>query len=166
MIDYGYWFYHELQDKVGVRPACHRGDKEDSYLWLETPTASYRTKVSSYRLELFRQNPQCVVCKRVGSLWILQAHRKNEPPHLNLYYVGDGEVEGHKKLSKDGLVMMTKDHIIPKSAGGPTTLENLQTMCAICNGKKGDSINDLCAWEKCTTKKWEMSNLNGLPHFK
>ncbi|AFN39090.1 HNH endonuclease [Burkholderia phage BcepMigl] len=30
------------------------------------------------------------------------------------------------------------DHIIPESAGGPTTLENLQTMCRPCNSEKGD----------------------------
>ena len=29
------------------------------------------------------------------------------------------------------------DHIIPESKGGPTTLENLQTMCRPCNSKKG-----------------------------
>lgn len=29
------------------------------------------------------------------------------------------------------------DHITPESAGGPTTLENLQTLCARCNSIKG-----------------------------
>lgn len=29
------------------------------------------------------------------------------------------------------------DHIIPECDGGPTTLENLQTLCAPCNTKKG-----------------------------
>jgi 5-methylcytosine-specific restriction endonuclease McrA len=35
---------------------------------------------------------------------------------------------------------MTKDHIIPRSHGGPTNWENLQTMCSICNGKKGGRL--------------------------
>jgi 5-methylcytosine-specific restriction endonuclease McrA len=29
------------------------------------------------------------------------------------------------------------DHITPESKGGPTTLENLQTLCQTCNLKKG-----------------------------
>jgi len=29
------------------------------------------------------------------------------------------------------------DHIVPESKGGPTTFENLQTMCRPCNSRKG-----------------------------
>lgn len=29
------------------------------------------------------------------------------------------------------------DHVVPESKGGPTTLENLQTLCGECNRKKG-----------------------------
>jgi 5-methylcytosine-specific restriction endonuclease McrA len=29
------------------------------------------------------------------------------------------------------------DHVIPESRGGPTTFENLQTLCARCNSRKG-----------------------------
>lgn len=32
---------------------------------------------------------------------------------------------------------LTCDHIIPESKGGPTTVENLQTMCRPCNSRKG-----------------------------
>jgi 5-methylcytosine-specific restriction endonuclease McrA len=32
---------------------------------------------------------------------------------------------------------LTCDHIIPESLGGPTNLENLQTMCRPCNSSKG-----------------------------
>ena len=31
----------------------------------------------------------------------------------------------------------TKDHKIPKSAGGKNSIENYQTMCWTCNSKKG-----------------------------
>lgn len=141
MFTYGFWFYDELVERVGVAPGKHRGDREDSYTMLEDARGNlFEVKVSSLRLELFRQNPKCVDCHRVGHLWILEAHHRFEPPHLNLYHVGDEDPE-HKNLSRDGLVLMTKDHIIPRSKGGPTSLVNLQTMCSICNGKKGDKLS-------------------------
>jgi len=35
---------------------------------------------------------------------------------------------------------MTKDHIIPKSAGGANHMDNLQTMCDQCNNRKGSKL--------------------------
>lgn len=35
---------------------------------------------------------------------------------------------------------LTCDHIIPESKGGPTTLDNLQTMCQPCNSRKGSRL--------------------------
>lgn len=35
---------------------------------------------------------------------------------------------------------LTCDHIHPESLGGPTTLENLQTMCRPCNSRKGARV--------------------------
>lgn len=34
-------------------------------------------------------------------------------------------------------VYLSVDHIIPKSKGGSHTMENLRTLCTLCNGKKG-----------------------------
>lgn len=34
------------------------------------------------------------------------------------------------------------DHIVPEARGGPTTLENLQTLCRPCNLAKGARIDD------------------------
>jgi 5-methylcytosine-specific restriction endonuclease McrA len=32
------------------------------------------------------------------------------------------------------------DHIVPEADGGATAMDNLQTLCAHCNGKKGDRV--------------------------
>lgn len=32
---------------------------------------------------------------------------------------------------------LTCDHVVAESKGGPTTLENLQTLCQPCNSRKG-----------------------------
>jgi hypothetical protein len=33
---------------------------------------------------------------------------------------------------------LTTDHVVPWSRGGPTTFENLQTLCGRCNREKGN----------------------------
>ena len=38
---------------------------------------------------------------------------------------------------------MTKDHIIPRSKGGPDCIENFQTMCEECNNKKRDIMPEV-----------------------
>jgi 5-methylcytosine-specific restriction endonuclease McrA len=35
---------------------------------------------------------------------------------------------------------LNADHIHPESKGGPTTLENLQTLCRGCNSRKGARV--------------------------
>jgi hypothetical protein len=79
----------------------------------------------------------CVTCGLVGEYFALESHRKNPKKgsqshgmHLNLYGI---DARGEE-------VLFSKDHIHPKSRGGSDTLPNLDTMCVICNGKKGDSV--------------------------
>lgn len=120
----------------------------------------YSVNVESTRLQTFKSNIECVGCHMRGHLFVLQASRSTlrmakklglrgdcveenchlcyrsfmqvesrERPHFNLYSY-DG----------DEFVMMTQDHIIPKSKGGKDQLSNLQTMCKLCNNEKGNSI--------------------------
>jgi hypothetical protein len=46
-------------------------------------------------------------------------------PHFNLYGIVDGKY-----------VLMTKDHKVPRSKGGPEKMSNMQTMCTHCNARK------------------------------
>ena len=87
--------------------------------------------LSSDRLYTFSQNLACVGCGIKGKFFAVEkSSSRSEGHHLNLYAVD----------SEDDEVLMTKDHIIPKSLGGPETLENFQTMCTICNNKKGNRL--------------------------
>jgi 5-methylcytosine-specific restriction endonuclease McrA len=93
-----------------------------------------KIKTTSLRYKLFKQKgTRCVSCGLVGSFFALERDKLASEDvgwHLNLYAV-----------DKDGSeVLMTKDHIFPKSRGGKDTLENLQTMCTVCNFKKGNTI--------------------------
>lgn len=122
---------------------------------------SYKIKMNSLRYQVFKKTLNCVTCNLSGDIFLLQyspfnedkaltkigncfvedceicyykhqamSHRQPigwEKPHFNLYHVG----------KHGGLVLMNKDHIIPKSKNGPDHIDNLQTMCAPCNTRKG-----------------------------
>jgi 5-methylcytosine-specific restriction endonuclease McrA len=112
-------------------------DKE----WVRCSRRIYITKdgrhlpisMGSHRyLTFLEKGLSCVRCGIKGVYFALErGYKDNESKaHFNLYAVNENGAE----------VMMTKDHIIPKSKGGPNRLENYQTMCIRCNGKKADKL--------------------------
>lgn len=89
-----------------------------------------RFKRSSQRLKLFStMGTSCITCGIEGTIFRLESHHENVPPHLNLYCEKDGD-----------FILMTKDHIYPKSLGGPNIMSNYAPMCSPCNRKKGSSV--------------------------
>ena len=90
----------------------------------------------SLRYQVFSRSLVCVSCGITGSYFAKeQSHHNNINPrswHSNLYASND---QGHE-------ILMTKDHVIPKSKGGLDTLDNLQTMCYKCNTRKGDGTTN------------------------
>ena len=90
-----------------------------------------RVNVSSLRLRTFRKSGcVCVVCGIKGQVFHKEKHGPNIPTyHLNLYAFDESGEE----------VLMTKDHILPKSLDGADKLSNMQTMCYHCNQKKGNT---------------------------
>ena len=72
-----------------------------------------------------------MTCGIEGKFFLKQkSHADESHYHMNLY-----------ALKYDGTrVLMTRDHIMPRSKGGSNNLENLQTMCGPCNWKKADSL--------------------------
>lgn len=48
------------------------------------------------------------------------------------------ERDAYRCVTCNGHNDLACDHIIPESKGGPTTFDNLQTMCRSCNSRKGN----------------------------
>lgn len=93
----------------------------------------WSVRMNSHRYFCFSRSLSCAVCGIIGNTMVLErdvGSRTN--PHFNLY-AGAG----------DDKILMTKDHIRPKSCGGRNDQNNYQTMCTICNGLKGSRQLDL-----------------------
>jgi len=95
---------------------------------------SKQVKMDSLRYQTFLKGTKCVACNLEGQYFALEQHNYLSPNqsstrwHLNLYGVNSDGDE----------VLLTKDHIRPRSLGGGNALDNLQTMCYPCNHNKGN----------------------------
>lgn len=83
-------------------------------------------------LYLYKQKGcDCKGCNAKGSHFYIEkfgvGNKVYNNWHLNLYAINE---YGHE-------VMVTKDHILAKSAGGSDDIVNLQPLCRTCNTKKG-----------------------------
>ena len=110
---------------------------EDIFPILGHPVILFGKQVnlSSVRYTVYaKKGMKCVTCGREGHYFAVERSRYDnggdpDKYHLNLYHVApDG-----------GEIMMTVDHVVPKSKGGKRTLTNLQPMCENCNVKKGNA---------------------------
>jgi hypothetical protein len=89
--------------------------------------------VDSMRLNTFRRSPKCAGCGLKPRFFAVEKTMgENDKYHLNLYGIDDTGDE----------VLMTVDHVIPKSKGGKNSMTNTQTMCYPCNARKKDKHVD------------------------
>lgn len=103
----------------------HVADTEEKHEYV-VDGQSYHVRMNSDRYFVFRDSRVCVSCGLVGTQMILDLNPGDQAPHFNLYAEEYGR-----------LVLMTKDHKIPKSKGGADELANYQPMCSTCNNLKG-----------------------------
>jgi hypothetical protein len=85
----------------------------------------YRVKMRDSRMMLFSESQFCAACFVKGDHFWLE-HSGCFPPHFNLYAINHC---GHP-------VMLTLDHIIPRSRGGTKHPSNIQLLCTRCNQVK------------------------------
>ena len=92
-----------------------------------------KVKMFSHRYITFKEKGiKCEKCGIDGKFFLLERDEKmdSDKYHFNLY-----------AIDKNGNnILMTKDHIIPKSKGGKSDISNYQTMCTKCNLDKADLI--------------------------
>lgn len=100
----------------------------------EIKVGDERVNVDSVRLRVFlTKGCTCVSCGLTGTHFRAERGSSlDERPHVNLYGAGPTGLE----------VMLTVDHVFPKSRGGPRSIDNLQVMCAPCNARKGARVQD------------------------
>lgn len=115
-----------VDDVLGFLPK-YTGTKFQEYFGFEV-------KMSSQRYSLFdKKGTTCVSCGLNGTHFHLERnHGEASRYHFNLYGEND---EGQE-------IMITKDHIVPRSKGGKDTIDNYQPMCIICNSKKADKMEE------------------------
>lgn len=78
------------------------------------------------RLRVFvMKGRKCCWCGREGT-YLVEGKDSGGNVHIDLY---DRE-----------FVLMTVDHIVPKSKGGWATLANLRPMCIRCNNRRGNKL--------------------------
>jgi hypothetical protein len=92
-------------------------------------------KISSQRYVVFKKSTKCCNCELEGQFFAIEKNKRNNTNkyHLNLYAIDE---DGNE-------VLMTKDHIKPVAKGGKNHIINYQTMCRICNEKKGSDYKEI-----------------------
>lgn len=71
-------------------------------------------------------------------------YRRPKPKRLNKYHVNYCHYCKNKFHSED----LTKDHIVPKSLGGPNAVWNYVKACVVCNQEKGSKM-PTCKCDRC-----------------
>lgn len=89
-----------------------------------------KIKGNSQRFQtFFTKGLKCACCGIEGKYFGKEKDFNAARYHLNLYALDESGNE----------VLMTKDHIVPRSKGGTSELYNYQTMCVKCNIAKGNN---------------------------
>ena len=91
-----------------------------------------KINASSRRYKCFKKSTNCCSCGLVGRFFAAEKRMENPPEHylFNLYGIDENGRE----------IIMTCDHIVPKSKGGSSKYDNVQTLCWKCNALKANKI--------------------------
>ena len=104
--------------------------------WCQSIKRGVFVSLGNAKMRLFKRQPECAACKaKADHFWIESNGKggwgKNGQYnwHMNLYGINH---HGHP-------VMLTLDHIKPRSKGGTRSDSNIQVLCRQCNNLKGNT---------------------------
>lgn len=90
-----------------------------------------RVRISNNTTVLFaHKGATCVCCGLKADRALIMKDQGSPQEHWNIMFYGEKEGQ---------LIEITIDHIKPLSRGGKNSFKNMQTMCADCNCKKGNT---------------------------
>jgi hypothetical protein len=75
----------------------------------------------------------CFCCGCKADRWIAEKHKQELIGNAMLNLYGN---------QNNNIVMMNRDHIIPRSLGGANVIENLRVACEACNSKRGNALDE------------------------
>lgn len=104
------------------------------YAIVQSKTQIFHVKARNKKYQVFKRNPYCMLCGLEGQYFLLQRQIEVGPNsgHFNMFADVDGKP-----------ILFTKDHILPKSRGGPNDMYNLCTLCEPCNQSKADNVVEI-----------------------
>lgn len=126
----GLFSVNSILPKIKNRPNKKKRKRNSGYNRIKL--IEYDVNIDSLKLKVFKKSLRCKTCGIKGNVFLLELNREGRNARLNLY---------HKKRNGK-LILMTVDHIKPKSKGGNNNMNNLQTMCEPCNQIKGNKYKE------------------------
>lgn len=118
---------HIIYRQLSIEEVLPHIGKSNHKFWSNSHNRYVEVRCAGIRNLLWLKGTDCVCCNLKGTHFLIESAGLWNP-HLNLY---------------SDKILLTADHITPKSLGGETNLENLQVLCAHCNTMKGNKIISL-----------------------
>lgn len=98
-------------------------------------------RVGSLRMRTFKEKgTDCVVCGCRGAVFSIERHTKLIKATGQRRGMGHWHINLYGRNSAGKILLMTHDHIWPRSQGGYDIMQNSTTMCEKCNNRKADKL--------------------------
>lgn len=116
---------------------------EEFYQYQQASENPYKFSFKNHTLKLsktfkvaMRANYACAHCKHIAQFIVIHKDSTNPVKHPDLAYASAWIIN-----DENHAYSLTKDHVIPKCAGGRDSHQNLQCLCYLCNQIKDCDVD-------------------------